>query len=133
MWRQVGIKANIEVYEMAKHFELRAQGKLAPAAFAAWGNASADPESSLGTALHSKQPHSSWKGGQLDDALQALFVEKDEAKRLAGYKALNRTIAEHAYILPLFQLYQPVIYKKEYKFTPHTAGFVMPTQFAPAG
>jgi len=129
MWRQVGIKANIEVYEMAKHFELRAQGKLAPAAFAAWGNASADPESSLGTALHSKQPHSSWKGGQLDDALQALFTEKDEAKRLAGYKALNRKIAENAYILPLFQLYQPVIYKKEFKFTSHTAGFVTPSQF----
>lgn len=132
MWRQVGIKANIEVYEIAKHFELRTQHKLAPAAFASWGNASADPESSLGTALNSKQPHSSWKGGQLDAGLEALFIEKDETKRLNGYKAINRIVAENAYILPLFQFYQPVIYKNTFKFTPHTAGFVMPTQFKPA-
>ncbi len=33
MWRKVGIEAEIEVYEIAKHFELRAQDKLAPAAF----------------------------------------------------------------------------------------------------
>jgi peptide/nickel transport system substrate-binding protein len=132
MWRQVGIKGNIEVYEMAKHFELRAQGKLGPAAFAAWGNASADPESSLGTALHSKQPHSSWKGGQMDATLEALFREKDEAKRLEGYKAANRVIAENAYVLPLFQLYQPVVFKKDLKFTPHVAGFVTATQFSRA-
>src|SRR5690606_34560681 len=38
MWRKIGIEANIEVYEIAKHFELRAQHKLAPAAFYNWGN-----------------------------------------------------------------------------------------------
>ena len=33
MWRNVGIDANIEVYEIAKHFELRMTHKLAAAAF----------------------------------------------------------------------------------------------------
>jgi len=33
MWRKVGIDANIEVYEVAKHFELRTTHKLAPMAF----------------------------------------------------------------------------------------------------
>jgi len=33
MWRKVGIEAEIEVYEIAKHFELRANDTLAPAAF----------------------------------------------------------------------------------------------------
>ena len=95
MWRRVGIKANIEVYEIAKHFELRTQHKLAPAAFYNWGNSTADPESSLGSAMFSKSPHTSWKGGEVDAALSALFIEKDEAKRMLGYRAANRTIAEN--------------------------------------
>ncbi len=33
MWRKVGIEAEIEVYEIAKHYELRATDTLAPAAF----------------------------------------------------------------------------------------------------
>ena len=43
MWRKVGIEAEIEVYEIAKHFELRTTHKLAPAAFYNWGNAIGDP------------------------------------------------------------------------------------------
>src|SRR5215831_15247102 len=39
MWRRVGIEADIEVYEIAKHFELRTSHKLAPLAFYNWGNA----------------------------------------------------------------------------------------------
>ena len=38
LWRKVGIEAEIEVYEIAKHYELRAADKLAPAAFYNWGN-----------------------------------------------------------------------------------------------
>jgi len=126
MWRRVGIKANIEVYEIAKHFELRTQHKLAPAAFYNWGNSTADPESSLGSALFSKSPHTSWKGGEIDAALMALFIEKDETKRMLGYRAVNRTIAENAYILPLLQFYQPVVYKAGLDFKPHIAGYVLP-------
>ena len=44
MWRKVGIEAEIEVYEIAKHYELRAADKLAPAAFYNWGNAIGDPD-----------------------------------------------------------------------------------------
>jgi len=133
MWRGVGIKANIEVYEIAKHFELRTQHKLAPAAFYNWGNSTADPESSLGSALLSKSPHSSWKGGEVDAALQALFIEKDEPKRMAGYKELNRKIAEEAFVIPLFQVYQPVVWKSSLAFKPHLAGFVLPYAVKRAG
>ena len=126
MWRRVGIKANIEVYEIAKHFELRTQHKLAPAAFYNWGNSTADPESSLGSAMFSKSPHTSWKGGEVDAALSALFIEKDENRRMLGYRAVNRTIAENAYILPLLQFYQPVVYKAGLDFKPHIAGYVLP-------
>ena len=126
MWRRVGIKANIEVYEIAKHFELRTQHKLAPAAFYNWGNSTADPESSLGSAMYSKSPHTSWKGGEVDAALNALFIEKDDAKRMAGYKAANQAIADNAYVLPLFQFYQPVVYKTALNYKPHLAGFILP-------
>ena len=44
MWRKVGIEANIEVYEIAKHYELRAADQLAPAAFYNWGNSIGDPD-----------------------------------------------------------------------------------------
>ncbi|CAN0563169.1 unnamed protein product, partial [Laminaria digitata] len=48
MWRKVGIEADIEVYEIAKHFELRAADQLAPAAFYNWGNSIGDPSTSTG-------------------------------------------------------------------------------------
>jgi peptide/nickel transport system substrate-binding protein len=126
MWRRVGIKANIEVYEIAKHFELRAQHKLAPAAFYNWGNATADPESSLGTAMTTESLHSSWKSADLDARIRPLFEERDEAKRLAGYREVNRYIAENVYVIPLFQFYQPVVYKRGLRFKPHLAGHILP-------
>ena len=54
MWRNVGIEADIEVYEIAKHFELRMSHKLAPAAFYNWGNAIGDPSTSTGHAMFSR-------------------------------------------------------------------------------
>jgi peptide/nickel transport system substrate-binding protein len=132
MWRKVGIKANVEVYEIAKHFELRFQHKLAPAAFYNWGNSSADPESSLGTAMTTNSGHSSWKTQDLDQLIVPLYTERDEAKRLAGYKAVNRYIAENAYVIPLFQYHQPVVYKNELSFTPHMAGHILPAKIGRA-
>ena len=132
MWRRVGIKANIEVYEIAKHFELRTQHKLAPAAFYNWGNATADPESSLGTAMTSTSPHSSWKSVELDALIKPLFEERDEAKRLEGYKRANRYIAENALVIPLFQYTQPILMKRDIKFQPHLAGYVLPARMGSA-
>ena len=64
MWRNVGIDANIEIYEIAKHFELRMSHKLAPAAFYNWGNAIGDPTTSTGFAMFSKSPHSALAFGR---------------------------------------------------------------------
>ncbi|HMN81626.1 MAG TPA: ABC transporter substrate-binding protein [Burkholderiaceae bacterium] len=128
MWRRVGIKASIEVYEIAKHFELRTQHKLAPAAFYNWGNATADPESSLVTAMLSSSPHSSWKTPDMDEQLKPLVNEKDDVKRFEAYRKVNAYIAENAYVLPLFQFYQPVVYKSDLDFKPHLAGFVLPAE-----
>ena len=60
MWRKVGIEAEIEVYEIAKHYELRAMDTLAPAAFYNWGNSIGDPSTSTGFAMFGPSPHSVW-------------------------------------------------------------------------
>ena len=94
MWRKVGIEANIEVYEIAKHYELRAADKLAPAAFYNWGNSIGDPTTSTGFAMYGPSPHSVWDGQDVIDAINPLWGETDEAKRIAGWKAVDKLIAD---------------------------------------
>ena len=111
MWRKVGIEADIEVYEIAKHFELRTTHKLAPAAFYNWGNAIGDPTTSTGFAMFGPSPHSAWKSDDLDAKIGPLWGEKDEKKRIDGWKAVDRYIAEQGYVIPLLQYVQPIVYK----------------------
>ena len=125
MWRKVGIDAEIEVYDIAKHFELRMSGKLAPMAYYDWGDSIGDPNDSTGFAMFSMSPHSAWKSKEVDAMIGPLWGEKDEAKRIAGWKKVDRYIAENSLVLPLYQQVQPVIYKKSLIFKPNAAGFVM--------
>ena len=83
MWRKVGIEATIEVYEIAKHYELRAADQLAPAAFYNWGNSIGDPTTSTGFAMFGPSPHSVWDGKDLIDMIGPLWGEagRDEAHR----------------------------------------------------
>ena len=132
MWRKVGIEATIEVYEIAKHFELRAAKKLAPAAFYNWGDAIGDPTTSTGFAMFSPSPHSAWSSKDVDDAIAPLWGEADEAKRIAGWKAVDKLIAENAYVLPLLQYAQPIVHAKGVKVVPHKSGALLPALMSPA-
>ena len=127
MWRKVGIEAEIEVYEIAKHFELRAGHKLAPTAFYNWGNAIGDPTTSTGFAMFSKSPHSGWKTDDVDALIGPLWGEKDEAKRIAGWKAADKYIAEQGYVIPLLQYVQPIVFKSSLKVTPNISSALQPT------
>ena len=127
MWRNVGIDANIEIYEIAKHFELRMSHKLAPAAFYNWGNAIGDPTTSTGFAMFSKSPHSAWHSDDLDAKIGPLWGEKDEKKRIQGWKDVDHYIAEQGYVLPLLQYAQPILYKSDLKVTPNVSGALQPT------
>ncbi len=126
MWRDVGIDANIETYEIAKHYELRTAHKLAPAAFYNWGGAIADPVNT-GFAMFSKSPNSAWHSDDLDAKIGPLWTEKDEAKRIQGWKDVDRYIAEQGYVLPLLQYVQPILYKADLKVTPNKTGALQPT------
>mgnify|MGYP002621861216 FL=1 len=132
MWREVGIDATIETYEIAKHFELRTRHALAPAAFYNWGNSIGDPSTSTGFAMFSYSPHSAWKTPDVDALIGPLWGEKDEAKRIAGYQAADRYIAQEGLVIPLLQYAQPVVHKDSLQFTPHTAGFILPQDIKPA-
>lgn len=126
MWRRVGIEAEIEIYEIAKHFELRAADQLAPAAFYNWGNSVGDPTTSTGFAMFGPSPHAVWDGPDLIEKIIPLWGEADEDKRIQGWKDVDRYIAENAYVLPLLQYVQPVIHAEGVKVVPHASGALLP-------
>jgi len=126
MWRRIGIEADIEVYEIAKHYELRAAHQLAPAAFYNWGNAIGDPSTSTGFAMFGPSPHCAWKGQDTVERIAPLWGEKDEAKRIAGYKAVDRYIAENGLVIPLMQYVQPIVFRDTLTVTPYISGSLVP-------
>ncbi|MGP1397896.1 MAG: ABC transporter substrate-binding protein [Inquilinaceae bacterium] len=131
MWRQVGIEAEVEIYEIAKHFELRARDELAPAAFYNWGNSIGDPSTSTGFAMFGPSPHSVWDTDDLDAMIGPLWGEPDEEKRIAGYRAVDRAIAEEGYVIPLLQYVQPIVHRDDIAVTPHVANFLLPQLMTP--
>ncbi len=126
LWRKVGIEATIETYEIAKHYELRAADKLAPAAFYNWGNSVGDPTTSTGFAMFGPSPHSVWDSQDLIDKIGPLWGEPDEAKRIQGWKDVDRYIAENAYVIPLLQYVQPILSVAGVVVTPHASGALLP-------
>ncbi len=126
LWRKVGIEAEIEIYEIAKHYELRAADQLAPAAFYNWGNSVADPTTSTGFAMFGPSPHSVWDGEDLIGMIAPLWGEKDEAKRIEGWKAVDKFIAENALVIPLLQYVQPILSAPGVVVTPHASGALLP-------
>ncbi len=131
MWRRVGIEAEIEIYEIAKHFELRARDELAPAAFYNWGNSIGDPSTSTGFAMFGPSPHSVWNSDDVDALIGPLWGEPDEARRIDGYRAVDRLIAEEGYVIPLFQYVQPIVHSDRIAVTPHVANFLLPQAMRP--
>jgi peptide/nickel transport system substrate-binding protein len=126
LWRRVGIEAEIEVYEIAKHYELRAADTLAPAAFYNWGNSVGDPTTSTGFAMFGPSPHSVWDGEETFNMIAPLWAEADEEKRIAGWKEVDRHIAENAEVIPLLQYVQPIVYDARIDVVPHRSGALLP-------
>lgn len=126
MWRKVGIEAEIEVYEIAKHYELRATDTLAPAAFYNWGNSIGDPSTSTGFSMFGPSPHAVWDTPDLIEKIGPLFVEPDEEKRIADYKAVSRYIAEEGYVIPLLQYVMPVVFNSAIDVETYSSGDLLP-------
>ena len=132
LWRKVGIEAEIEVYEIAKHYELRATDKLAPAAFYNWGNSIGDPSTATGFSMFGPSPHAVWDTADLVEKIGPLFGEPDEEKRIQGYKDVSRYIAEQGYVIPLLQYVMPIVYRAGLDVTAYASGDLLPQAIANA-
>ena len=76
-------------------------------------------------------PGSVWNSEDLDKMIGPLWAEKDEEKRIAGWKAVDRYIAEQGYVIPLLQYVQPIVHKADLKVTPSVAGSLQPVLVSP--
>jgi peptide/nickel transport system substrate-binding protein len=62
--------------------------------------------------------------------IDPIFEEKDEAKRIAAAKRAARYAMEKGYIMPLYQVVQPVVMKKELTCTPFPTGVLVPQEMS---
>ena len=135
MWRDVGIEAELEVITIPQWFSYRsARGQggqdLAPLSLYFWSNASADPINSVGFQLNVKGPFRVWESEDMVPLIDPVFEEKDEQKRLAAGKKAARHAVEKGYIIPLFQVVQPVVMKKELAYQPFPTGVLAPQEMS---
>jgi peptide/nickel transport system substrate-binding protein len=126
LWRRVGIEAEIEVYEIAKHYELRAADQLAPAAFYNWGNSVGRPHDLDG--LRHVRPLAPLglgrAGPRRHDRPPLGRGGRGQAHR--GLEGVDRHIAENALVIPLLQYVQPILHAPGVEVTPHASGALLP-------
>ena len=135
MWKDVGIEAELEVITIPQWFALRsARGEggkdLAPLSLYFWSNASGDPINSIGFQLNKKGPFRVWESEDLIPLIDPVFEEKDETKRIGAAKRAARYAMEKGYIMPLFQVVQPVVMKKELTYQPFPTGVLVPQEMS---
>jgi peptide/nickel transport system substrate-binding protein len=135
MWKDVGIEAELEVITIPQWFQYRSnrtgQGKgIAPLSLYFWSNASGDPINSVGFQLNAKGPFRVWESEDLVPLIDPVFEEKDEARRIAAAKRAARYAMEKGYIIPLFQVVQPVVMKKDLAYQPFPTGVLVPQEMS---
>jgi peptide/nickel transport system substrate-binding protein len=104
---KVGIKVKIRPIADASEFytQLR-QGKMEGLTLLAWGNgASFDADAVYYPLFHTGQPHAYNTSPELDKLLDDGHATIDPEKRKAIYSALQKSIMEQAYWVPLYGQY----------------------------
>jgi peptide/nickel transport system substrate-binding protein len=104
---KVGIKVKIRRFADASEFykQLR-EGKLEGLTLLAWGNGSSfDADAIYYPLFHSGQPHAYNTSPELDKLLDEGRATIDPEKRKAIYSALQKSIIEQAYWVPLYGQY----------------------------
>ncbi len=125
MWKRVGIEAELETIEYAKYFELNRGAKLPEATLYSFDNATGDPEIFVGYLLSPKMPFSAWKGMDVGEKVLELFNIADYDKRIAGYRALNKTAVEAGATIPLLQSVVTVVRKKNLNYAKYANGWIL--------
>jgi len=135
MWKDVGIEAELEVITIPQWFQYRSnrtgQGKgIAPLSLYFWSNATGDPINAVGFQMTPKGPFRVWESEDVVPLIDPVFEERDEAKRIAAARRAARYVVEKGYIVPLYQVVQPVIMKKELNFRPFPTGVLVPQEMS---
>jgi peptide/nickel transport system substrate-binding protein len=135
MWKDVGIEAELEVITIPQWFQYRsARGQggqdLAPLSLYFWSNATGDPINSVGFQNNVKGPFRVWESEDVVPVIDPIFEERDEAKRIAAAKRAARYVVEKGYVIPLFQVVQPVVMKRELTYQPFPTGVLVPQEMS---
>jgi peptide/nickel transport system substrate-binding protein len=135
MWRDVGIEAELEVITIPQWFQYRtARGQggqdLAPLSLYFWSNATGDPINSVGFQNNVKGPFRVWESEDIVPLIDPIFEERDEAKRIAAARRAARYVVEKGYVIPLFQVQQPVVMRKELAYQPFPTGVLVPQEMS---
>ncbi len=129
MWKAVGIEAKIDETTQPKLTEAAYAKKLTGCILYSWGNHSGDPENTAGRMLDPRARFATWADPALESRMDALFSEPDEAKRIAGYKALQRESSEKSWAIPLLQAVATMAYSPQLVPTPFESGFILPAEY----
>jgi peptide/nickel transport system substrate-binding protein len=135
MWKDVGIEAELDVITIPQWFQFRtARGQggqdLAPLSLYFWSNPTGDPINSVGFQNYVKGPFRVWESEDLVPLIDPIFDERDEAKRIAAAKKAARYVVEKGYVVPLFQVVQPVVMKKDLNYQPFPTGVLIPQEMS---
>ena len=55
--------------------------------------------------MYGPSPHSVWDGDDIDNMINPLWGESDESKRIAGWKVVDRHIAENALVIHYYNMF----------------------------
>lgn len=133
MWKKIGINAELETIELSTYQERLRAGALKEATLYSWGNTAGDPEFYAGYLLDPKSIFSAFKSDDLGQMIHPLLVEVDEAKRVAGYKAVNRFAAEQGYTIPLYQSVKTIAHTDKVATTKYANGLTLPSTYTLKG
>jgi len=126
MWKQVGIDAELKVFELAHYFELSRNGKLEHPVLYAWSDTTGDPIMMTGLLLDPKKRYSIWKSDDIPGRLYPLLREIDEAQRLAGFRKFDSWAVEQGYEVALLQMPATIVHNKRVKVVHRPNGWVLP-------
>jgi peptide/nickel transport system substrate-binding protein len=135
MWKDVGIEAELEVITIPQWFSYRtARGQggqdLAPLSLYFWSNPTGDPINSIGFQFNAKGPFRVWESEDVIPLIDPVFDEKDEPKRIAAARKAARHVIERGYVIPLFQVVQPIVMKKDLTYQPFPTGVLVPQEMS---
>jgi peptide/nickel transport system substrate-binding protein len=129
MWQRVGIQADLQEIMISKAISEMDTSKLTGCLLYSWANATGDPEVYTGYMLNPALPFSVWKQPELGDRITQLFAETDNAKRIDGYRALDREASEKSWHIPLLQSVATLAWRKGLDVKTFDNGLVLPAEY----